>query len=200
MYPDVPWRLIRSLSRKKERDRTGLTVAEGPSVVLAAVEAGVELQALVFAEESADSEKAHTVRQAMDEHDCSCQVFVVPGRLYHKMSGTRTPQGVLGLLRFPFRFARGRPDNTWAQDLDIVGVDIQDPGNVGTLVRTGACAGATSVILCGQSADPFSPKQSGRQQVRFSAPVYSMKKTVSPCSGRFMIQENSCTRQRLGTG
>jgi TrmH family RNA methyltransferase len=158
VYPDVPWRLIRSLSRKKERDRTGLTVAEGPSVVLAAVEAGVELQALVFAEESADSEKAHTVRQAMDEHDCSCQVFVVPGRLYHKMSGTRTPQGVLGLLRFPFRFARGRPDNTWAQDLDIVGVDIQDPGNVGTLVRTGACAGATSVILCGQSADPFSPK------------------------------------------
>ena len=59
MYSEVPWRLIRSLSRKKERDRTGLTVAEGPSVVLAAVEAGVELQALVFAEEFADSER-HT--------------------------------------------------------------------------------------------------------------------------------------------
>ena len=107
MYSDVPWRLIRSLSRKKHRDKTGLTVAEGPSVVLAALEAGVELRAVVFTEEFAGSEKAGVLRQAMEDHGRFGRLFVVPKELYSKMSDTKTPQGVLALLRFPFRFTRG---------------------------------------------------------------------------------------------
>ena len=53
MYKEVPWRLIRSLSNKKERDRTGLTVAEGPSVVLAALERNVKVLAVILSEDFA---------------------------------------------------------------------------------------------------------------------------------------------------
>lgn len=158
MYSEVPWRLIKSLARKKERKRTGLTVAEGPSVVLAAVEAGVELEAVVLAQGFANSAKADAIRTAMAEGGYRCPVFVVSDDLYDKMSDTSTPQGVLCLLKFPFRFLRGMPEHTWAHELYVVGVDIQDPGNVGTLIRTGKSAGATGVVICGQSADPFSPK------------------------------------------
>lgn len=188
MYSDVPWRLIRSLSRKKERDRTGLTVAEGPSVVLAAVEAGVELRLVVFDREFADSEKAHAIRTALDEHGYACRVFVVSNEFYNKMSATRTPQGVLSLLRFPFRRSRGMPGDTWAHALDVVGVDIQDPGNVGTLIRTGASAGASSVIICGQSADPFSPKA-----IRASAGAVFNTRVVyeADCTGLFREMADS---------
>jgi len=158
VYSDVPWRLIRSLSRKKERESTKLTVAEGPSVVLSALEAGVELRAVVLTEEFARSGKGHGILEAVAKHPDAGRLFVVSEELYSRMSGTKSPQGAMSLLSFPFRFARGEPGNTWAEALDIVGVDIQDPGNVGTLIRTGACAGASSVIICGQGADPFSPK------------------------------------------
>ena len=192
MYSDVPWRLIRSLSRKKHRDKTGLTVAEGPSVVLAALEAGGELRAVVFTEEFAGSEKAGVLRQAMEDHGRFGRLFVVPKELYSKMSDTKTPQGVLALLRFPFRFTRGEPKPTWAQDLDIVAVDIQDPGNVGTLIRTGGFAGATRVILCGQSADPFSPKA-----IRASAgAIFSIPVTYQEdCTG--LLSQMHASGQRI---
>ena len=54
MYSEVPWRLIKNLSRKKERDRSGLTVAEGPSVVLSALKAQIEVHAVILARDFAD--------------------------------------------------------------------------------------------------------------------------------------------------
>ncbi len=154
----VPWRLIKSLSRKKERQKTGLTVAEGPSVLLSAIESQVELQAIILSEEFSNSSKGQEIRNAAFNHISGCRLFVVPETLYKRMSDTTTPQGAMCLLRFPFRFPKGEPGKTWGESLDIVGVDIQDPGNVGTLIRTGAFSGASSVVICGHSSDPFSPK------------------------------------------
>ena len=131
---------------QETQGQTGLTVAEGPSVVLAALEAGVELRAVVFTEEFAGSEKASVLRQAMEDHGRFGRLFVVPKELIARCPIPRLPRSP-GFVEFPFRFTRGEPKPTWAQDLDIVAVDIQDPGNVGTLIRTGGFAGATRVIL-----------------------------------------------------
>ena len=65
MYSEVPWRLIKSLSRKKERDRSGLTIAEGPSVVLSALKAQIEVHAVILARDFADSEKSAAIRRIL---------------------------------------------------------------------------------------------------------------------------------------
>ncbi len=158
MYSEVPWRLIRSLSRKKERDRNGLTVAEGPSVVLSALKARVEVHAVILTKDFADSEKDVAIRRMLEQEPNDCPLFTVSRDLYDKMSDTRTPQGAMCLVTAPFRFLAGKPRLLWPERLDVIGVDIQDPGNVGTLIRNGASAGASNIILCGNSADPFSPK------------------------------------------
>lgn len=73
-----------------------------------------------------------------------------------KMADTRTPQGILCVVK--------RPEYTLDQLLDTpkplltVLESIQDPGNLGTIVRTGEGAGVTGVILGGETVDIFNPK------------------------------------------
>ena len=158
MYKEVPWRLIRSLSNKKERDRTGLTVAEGPSVVLAALERNVKVLAVILSEDFAETLKGRRIREDFARYPEECQLFVVSKEMYRKMSDTKSPQGAMCLLPFPFQFLGGQPPPVWECPLYVIGIDIQDPANVASLIRSGAAAGADSVILTGLSADPFGPK------------------------------------------
>lgn len=155
---DVPWRLIRSLSTKKEREATGLTVAEGLSSVISALSAQVEVEWVVLSSSFAGSERARMVHDVLASYPREVTVFEVEDGLFSRMADTETPQGVLCVLPFPFRFLGPQPRSAWASPLYLVGLDIQDPGNVGTLVRTAAAAGCNGIVLSGQAADPYSPK------------------------------------------
>lgn len=152
---EVPWRFIKKLYGKKARDETGLTVAEGPAAVLCALESSVEIRMIVVAEDFLSTDKGQEVREAIARRTDLREVFIVSRSLYNRMSDTASPQGVLCVIPWPFR---NQPPKVWSQDLIVVGVDIQDPGNVGTLIRASSAVGATEVIFCGNTADPFSPK------------------------------------------
>ena len=81
---------------------------------------------------------------------------VVEDRIFNRICDTRTPQGILTVLRMPHYERRdllgeGNP-------LILVLEDLQDPGNVGTILRTAEGAGVTGVILSGKCADLFQPK------------------------------------------
>ena len=76
--------------------------------------------------------------------------------LFKKMSDTQTPQGVLCVIR--------RPEYdlvsmlTVENPLLVVLENLQDPGNLGTIVRTGEGAGITGVIMSAQTVDIYNPK------------------------------------------
>jgi TrmH family RNA methyltransferase len=87
----------------------------------------------------------------------ACGVREVNARQFSKIASTRTPQGVLSVLRLPPDvYGEGVPDGDGGHVL--LCEDIQDPGNVGTLIRTAAAFGFWGVILSDKCADPFSPK------------------------------------------
>ena len=157
---EFPWRLTRSLASKKNRERTGLTVAEGPPSVLSALEAGVKIEFLAVSRSfEASSEFAKLEeRLARRRGDIAGRIYVVPDGLFERASDTKTPLGVLCVLPWPFQFGSGGPVGCWDTPLYSCGVDIQDPGNVGAIVRAAAAAGCRAVSFFGDSADPFSPK------------------------------------------
>ena len=72
------------------------------------------------------------------------------------MSDTQTPQGVLTVLKRP----EYRLEELLKQEKPLFAVleDLQDPGNLGTIVRTGEGAGVTGVIMSAQTVDIFNPK------------------------------------------
>ncbi|MEE8418940.1 MAG: RNA methyltransferase [Dehalococcoidales bacterium] len=73
------------------------------------------------------------------------------------ISSTRTPQGIIAVVRPPAEMYWDRlPDDTGTRVLLLE--DVQDPGNVGTLIRTAAAFDYSGVILSGKCADPLSPK------------------------------------------
>jgi TrmH family RNA methyltransferase len=70
---------------------------------------------------------------------------------------TKTPQGIAAVVRLPLdTYSAQLPDNTGAKILLLE--DVQDPGNVGTLIRTAAAFDFSGVILTEKCADPLSPK------------------------------------------
>ena len=80
----------------------------------------------------------------------------VTEELFSKMSDTRSPQGILCVLRqtaYRLEQLLDRPD-----PLLVVLENLQDPGNLGTIVRTGEGAGITGVIMSGGTVDIFNPK------------------------------------------
>jgi TrmH family RNA methyltransferase len=155
---NVPWRMVRSLFNKKEREVSELTVAEGPSPVLEAISSKVQLTMIVVSDGFRASDKWGEVQKALVGYPVPVETHIVQDSLYERMSGTRSPQGVLCVLPFPFMFHSIRPPSPWKRSLYVAGIDIQDPGNVGVLTRTAAAAGASEMLFLGYSADPYSPK------------------------------------------
>ena len=132
-------------SKRRERDRTGLFTAEGVKLFSEAPRGLIER---VFVSASFEKENPGLLRDIAYE--------TVEDGLFAKICDTKTPQGVLTVLKQP-KYER----------CDILGSsvpfimvleDLQDPGNLGTIMRTAEGAGVTGIILSKGCADIFSPK------------------------------------------
>jgi RNA methyltransferase, TrmH family len=87
----------------------------------------------------------------------SCPVRVLTERQFKTVCTSKTPQGAAAVVKIPEKsYSDELPSQTGNRILLLEGV--QDPGNVGTLVRTAAAFDFGGVVLSGSCADPFSPK------------------------------------------
>ena len=133
--------------RHKERVKTGLFAAEGIKIF---TEAPKELIHRVFISESFEKNNASLLGGINYE--------VVADTLFGNICDTKTPQGILCLLRQPsYKREDLLGDGTRAPFLLLM-EDIQDPGNAGTIIRTAEGAGVTGIILSKGCVDLFSPK------------------------------------------
>lgn len=146
-------KLAASLSEKKYRDREGLYIVEGPNLVRELLENGKARFIFIRAESA--SEEAMEIAERADESGLA--VYKVNDSVFSKVTQTETPQGILAVFEKP---SRSREDFfKIAGDKNILVVDrVQDPGNVGTLLRTCEAAGFAGAMIIKGSGDPFSPK------------------------------------------
>jgi RNA methyltransferase, TrmH family len=144
---------IRALQQRKERDETGLFFAEGIRIVAEALESGADVDTLVVAPDRLTSAFARETVAAARAH--GTPVLEVSGAVFESLSRKEGPQGLAAVLR-----QRWHPLErvTLAGAAWWVALDApQDPGNVGTILRTCDAVGAEGVVLVGSSADPYDP-------------------------------------------
>jgi TrmH family RNA methyltransferase len=142
---------VRDLQRRKARGRRGLAVIEGVRLVEEALSAGLEFKGALVAPELARTTRGQALAAELASH--AVAIEEVGTRVFADLAGTDTPQGILAVVQ-PRLWAL--TDVTSGPILVVDGV--QDPGNVGTLIRTAhALGGAASLLLRG-SADPMNPK------------------------------------------
>lgn len=140
------------VGKKKERDRQDLFVVEGPKMF---GEAPEEQISRVYLSQSA----AVQMREQYGEKLAGLSCETVSDEVFVKMSDTKTPQGILCLVRQQqYNIEEMLRDNDKKQMLFIMLEDIQDPGNLGTIFRTAEAAGADGVIMSSRTADIYNPK------------------------------------------
>jgi len=137
----------RSLLSKRGRDQSGLFTVEGEKFV-SEIPPDWEIQYYIISDKF---RQKHDLTPFEDRAD----VYAAQDRLYEKLSDTVTPQGVMAVCKQkPAMLA----DLLTARPLLLFCESLSDPGNVGTIIRTAAAAGASGVILTKGSADLYSPK------------------------------------------
>lgn len=163
-------------TKAKERRSAGIFLTEGFKLL---EEAPEELIKEIYLTREA-AERAASRRTIQEKLD-KAGYEIVSQELFSKMSDTRTPQGVLCVMRQP-RYSLEQLISV-DSPLLVVLENLQDPGNLGTIVRTGEGAGITGVIMSRQTVDIFNPKTiRATMGSIFRVPfvyVDSLKETVS---------------------
>ncbi len=140
-----------SLKTRKGRQQTGQFLAEGLRLVDELLRSSLEVTALLW-DVSAD-ELPDSLRDAASER--GVPIFELSPSAFKSVSDTVTPQGVMAVAKLP---DNSRMDGAEFPSHVLLLDGVQDPGNVGTLIRTADAFGIGAVCCANGSADPYSPK------------------------------------------
>ena len=137
------------VSSASQRKRSGLSVLDGPHLLAALLDSGAKPEALYVSRAGLDSPEI----AALVSRSAPARVTLLADPLYDALSTVESPTGVLSVVKTPP--ARPPPATS---PFALLLEDIQDPGNVGTLLRSAAAAGVSDVLLSPHCAFAWSPK------------------------------------------
>jgi RNA methyltransferase, TrmH family len=143
-------RLRALLRERRARDDEGLFVCEGPRVIAAALDRGVELTEVYVGVDATPEMLAVAQRAA----DAGARLRGLDVYAQERVGDTVTPQPVFALTAL----RRSGVEALDAVDLVLVATRVGDPGNAGTLMRSAAAAGAQVIVLGRGSVDAYNPK------------------------------------------
>jgi TrmH family RNA methyltransferase len=143
---------VRSLRDKKHRRAEGRFLAEGLRILTEALDAGVTPEMLWHSPESANHPLVVRLTEATEA--AGGEVVVTHPDILSKLSGKDNPGSVLGV--YHERLTPLNQVDRGTADIWIVAQALRDPGNLGTMLRTGDAVGAGGLILIDDCTDPFS--------------------------------------------
>ncbi|MES2057587.1 MAG: RNA methyltransferase [Pseudomonadota bacterium] len=143
---------VRELRDKRHRREQRQFLAEGLRILTEARDTGRLPRTLFYAAASADHPLVHAL--SIDVEEAGGESIQTTPDILSKLSGKDNPQAVVGVYD-DFPRSLETLDRSKA-DIWLVAERLRDPGNLGTILRTGDAVGAGGLILIGESVDPFS--------------------------------------------
>lgn len=142
---------IRKLKEKKYRNLTGKYIIEGIKIIEEAIEEKANIERIVVCEDCVrNGEIEAKLLYEIAKYNC----IYVTEKIYNMITDTQTPQGILAVIN---KQEKDKNIN-FEQDLIVVLDGIQDPGNLGTILRTIDSVGLTQVIVSKNTTDAYNPK------------------------------------------
>ena len=132
---------IKSLNNKKERDENKEFIVEGKKIVKEAMEADFKIVKIIVCKELLKEEYESK----------KFEIEYVDENIFKYISDTQTPQGILAIVKRP-EYSEEYGEKIFALD------NVQDPGNVGTIIRTLDSAGINTLLLSETCADEYNTK------------------------------------------
>ncbi len=144
---------FRELARAAKTAKSGEVLLDGSHLVQEALGCGVAIEVAAFSDRQVNAAPSSLARIARDVKKHGGRVLTVSDQVLAAMSPVQHPSGVVAIAHvhqsdLAEAFAR-------APQLVLVLAGLQDPGNVGAIVRTAAACGATGIVTIEGSANPF---------------------------------------------
>jgi len=141
----------RAISEGRTRD--GWLCGEGPHFLEEALKPGAHalIHSVLVSAEAAEKHQTLLARLPVES-----ELAQVPERLFHQIAGTQTPQGVAAIVEVPVPDLSALvaiPDAVF-----VIACGLQDPGNMGTIIRSADALGASWVVALAGTVSPFNPK------------------------------------------
>lgn len=140
-----------SLKRKKKREETGLFRFEGETLLGEALKFELPIEAVVVSDTWYNQSNFNNSESCKLLKYRDIPVYGLEEKDYRSLSGLMSPEGVMVIARH-----HSMPKKS--HRFLVVLENVQDPGNVGTIIRTADAAGVTQIVYTSKTADPYNEK------------------------------------------
>ena len=144
---------LRKLKEKKYRDEYGEYVIEGIKLIKEAIQENVEIKDIIVC----DGCNTELIESHLKYEMAKFDFKYVPENIFKIITDVENPQGVLAVVTKPCKNENIDKINL-DEDIIVALDDIQDPGNLGTILRTVDSVGLKQILVSKYTADPYNPK------------------------------------------
>ena len=142
---------IKKLKEKKERDISNEYMIEGIKLVQEAIQENAIIKQIVICD---DCEKKDNISKNLMYEIAKYNCIYVTKNIFKYISEVQEPQGILAVIEKN----NSNKDIDYTQDIIVALDDVQDPGNLGTILRTVDSIGITQILVSKGTADSYNPK------------------------------------------
>jgi len=146
-------KMIKSLYRKKDRWDKKLFVIEGVKIVDECINSGYPIEFIVYSEQLFNVDRGEKLFNKISSLP---NVICVPDKLFNEISDLETPQGILAVI--PFKIHELEEIEVDKKPFIILLDRVQDPGNLGTIIRTADAFGIDGIVVTEGCVDVYNPK------------------------------------------
>ena len=142
---------IKKLKEKKYRDEENKYIVEGIKLVEEAIAENAKISQIVVCEDCINNDSIDkNLMYEIAKYNC----IYVSEKIFNLLTNVSTPQGILAIIEKD----KNEENISYDEDIILVLDGIQDPGNLGTILRTVDSVGLKQIILSQNCADPYNPK------------------------------------------
>ena len=142
---------IKKLKEKKYRDLNNEYIIEGTKLIKEAIEENTNIKQIVICD---NCQNTDIIPKELMYEIAKYECIYVTEKIFKNISDVNTPQGILAIIEKNNK----ETQIDYSQDIIVVLDDIQDPGNLGTILRTVDSIGLTQIIVSKGTADCYNPK------------------------------------------
>ena len=142
---------VKKLKEKKFRDLENAYIIEGIKMVKEAIDEKANIMQIIICD---DCEKSDSIPKELMYEIAKYECYYVTSKVFKYISEVQTPQGVLAVVE---KNNKGSEIN-YDEDIIVALDDLQDPGNLGTILRTVDSVGLTQILVSKGTADCYNPK------------------------------------------
>ena len=144
---------VKKLREPKERAEKRLFLIEGVRLLEEAVKEEADIEEVLFTEKLGDSVRGSHILASLRKMDI--QTSQIPEKVMDALSETETPQGITAVVK---QLNWGFKDMTEERKTVVIACGLQDPGNLGTIIRTADAGGCGGVITTNNAVDAYNHK------------------------------------------